>query len=335
MHCRVRYISLVTLVLTLTLVLPSIDGGHWRWSQASAQSAAGAAEAFAAAKELGTLEAWEAFLTNYPTGFHADLARAYVKEMAKGSASPAAAPAATAPAAPNPVPSPTAGPAALPAPAAALSFPPANELPCRKAAQLSSYSSSTPAKLIFVNSSGAPRGIVWIDFKGRTKEYARLANGEQLTQETFLTHPWMAVDEDGDCTQLFMPGQDTSVAVLEYKSSPSKSSADDDDDRSRPRKTKTKKASREEDDHGPTPEQTCKNIGQIYKDGVCVKPSKTPKKPSAAQSCKELGMAYKNGQCVAKAKADIQRLKKQKKIGCPPGTYLNPLGVCQPNETGG
>ena len=39
-------------------------------------------EAFEAAKDLGTVEAWDAFLSNYPTGFHADLARAYVKKLA-------------------------------------------------------------------------------------------------------------------------------------------------------------------------------------------------------------------------------------------------------------
>lgn len=53
-------------------------------------------QAFEAAKELGTVEAWDAFLSNYSTGFHADLARAYLKKMV---AEPAAAPAAAAPSA--------------------------------------------------------------------------------------------------------------------------------------------------------------------------------------------------------------------------------------------
>ena len=39
-------------------------------------------EAFEAAKELGTVEAWDAFLSNYPKGFHAHPARAYVKKLA-------------------------------------------------------------------------------------------------------------------------------------------------------------------------------------------------------------------------------------------------------------
>jgi hypothetical protein len=38
-------------------------------------------DAFEAAKELGTVDAWNAFLASYPSGFHADLARAYLKKL--------------------------------------------------------------------------------------------------------------------------------------------------------------------------------------------------------------------------------------------------------------
>jgi hypothetical protein len=47
-------------------------------------------EAFEAAKDLGTVEAWDAFLSHYSAGFRADLARAYVKKLA--GAPPAAGP---------------------------------------------------------------------------------------------------------------------------------------------------------------------------------------------------------------------------------------------------
>lgn len=46
-------------------------------------------QAFEAAKELGTVEAWDAFLSSYPTGFYADLARAYVKKLAEQPATEA------------------------------------------------------------------------------------------------------------------------------------------------------------------------------------------------------------------------------------------------------
>jgi uncharacterized protein YecT (DUF1311 family) len=50
--------------------------------RAMAEEASTAKQAFEAAKELGTVEAWDAFLSSYPEGFYADLARAYVKTLA-------------------------------------------------------------------------------------------------------------------------------------------------------------------------------------------------------------------------------------------------------------
>ncbi len=56
------------------------------WSPpALAQDDITAREAFEAAKELGTLEAWQAFLKNFPTGFHADLARLMSRARRRGA----------------------------------------------------------------------------------------------------------------------------------------------------------------------------------------------------------------------------------------------------------
>jgi hypothetical protein len=77
-----------------------------------------AKEAFEAARALGTVAAWEAFLTNFPTGFYADLARAYMQNLRAGGAAPAA-PAQSAtprPAAPQPAPAQSATPQPAPAP---------------------------------------------------------------------------------------------------------------------------------------------------------------------------------------------------------------------------
>lgn len=53
---------------------------------AQAGSSAAQRKAFESAKELGTVEAWDAFLSSYPDGFYADLARAYVKKLAESDA---------------------------------------------------------------------------------------------------------------------------------------------------------------------------------------------------------------------------------------------------------
>ncbi len=80
-----------------------------RYIPAQAQTAdVSAKEAFDAARVLGTKQAWEAFLANYPTGFYGDLARAYVKKLAEGDASPSVTPAQNT----SPVELPTSKPAA-------------------------------------------------------------------------------------------------------------------------------------------------------------------------------------------------------------------------------
>ncbi len=74
-------------------------------------------EAFEGAKELGTLEAWEAFLNNFPSGFRADLARAYVRRLGtETNSTPATAPAAVEATPPPPPPPPVPLPVATPPP---------------------------------------------------------------------------------------------------------------------------------------------------------------------------------------------------------------------------
>lgn len=45
------------------------------------------ADAFAASKELNTVDGWNAYLKQYPDGFRADLARAYIKKLLRGDSS--------------------------------------------------------------------------------------------------------------------------------------------------------------------------------------------------------------------------------------------------------
>jgi len=83
--------------LLIALAHPQLTPDALRQPHAGKAGAqeAGSAEkdAFAEAKELGTREAWDAYLANFPTGFHADLARAYLKKLegAQEAAQPAAA----------------------------------------------------------------------------------------------------------------------------------------------------------------------------------------------------------------------------------------------------
>ncbi len=269
---------------------------------AQAQPADAEKQAFESAKELGTVEAWDAFLANYPTGFHADLARAYVKKLA-GAATPA----------PPPAP-PTA------------SLPSAREVACAEATKLRSELSKEPATIRFINDSDATLIIQWIDFKGALKEYGELQPGAELTQETFVSHPWIAAYQEGSCRQLFLPMPGASVArLLPQDQLPG-----------------SRKAAESFDEHGPTPEQSCKDSGMDYDGAACVPRKKKSEQPSKATierrakaACVDQGMIYLNGKCAPKTKAERDRGTKNKNKACPAGMYRNPYGQCQPNETGG
>ena len=138
-------------------------------------------EAFENAKDLGTVEAWEAFIANYPSGFHADLARAYIKKL--GSSAPADTPAA----------------------ASVNTLLAEADASCKDRSKLRSQNSKTPIKLTFINRSGAMRGILWLDFDGQPKDYANLSDREQVTLDTFMTHPWMITDGPGNCLRIVCP----------------------------------------------------------------------------------------------------------------------------------
>jgi hypothetical protein len=173
-------------LFSLTLPVPMALAGDPSSGSDEAKRA-DAEAAFNSAKELGTAEAWNAFLSNYPTGFHADLARAYLKKVTDQ-------PAAASPASPG-------------------SFI-AHELSCSERKKLRSLNSDVATKVTFVNTSGSYRSIQWIDFEGNLKDYGGLNPGEQRTQDTFVTHPWMIATGPRDCLQIFMPAAGPATVEL-------------------------------------------------------------------------------------------------------------------------
>lgn len=243
-------------------------------------------EAFEAAKELGTAEAWNAFLANYPSGFHADLARAYLKKL-EGSGSPQ-----------QPV-------QAAPQAAAPLPTRKATSVSCKKLGSIRSKYSNRPTKITFVNNSGAYRSILWIDFKGKPKDYANLQAGQRITLDTFQTHPWMVTDGPGNCLQMALPRSRPSLVTIGKAAAPV-------------RKEKQAKKRR------------CRR-GRILIDGKCIK------KRDAASYCGP-GYRLKGNKCVHGYKApkpqaqrpswQIEAIKK----GCKPGLAWNPQEGCHEND---
>ena len=76
------------------LLVPAIGSGlspTWQSSALAGATQDAEKQAFEEAKALGTVEAWDAFLSHYPSGFHADLARAYLKRLTDDAPAPSPA----------------------------------------------------------------------------------------------------------------------------------------------------------------------------------------------------------------------------------------------------
>ncbi len=103
-----------------------------------------AKEAFAAAKELNTVEGWQLFVQSYPTGFYADIARAFLNKL--GGAAPA----------------PQSAPAAAPQPKAEIDAPAASKSVAADASGLTVAVQGPPA---------IARGAVYMGFPERFNRY--------------------------------------------------------------------------------------------------------------------------------------------------------------------
>lgn len=159
-------------------------------------------DAFNTAKELGTVAAWNAYLKSYPTGFYADLARAYISKIesvgttVKGSGDDQP-------------------PRRNVADTQAGTSAAAERVTCKAGGKLKSKSSSRAARVTFENRSGMYRSLQWINGKGEIKDIGGLNSGESITVDTFETHPWRISNGPGDCLEIFLPAAGTSTIVLE------------------------------------------------------------------------------------------------------------------------
>lgn len=90
-----------------------------------------------------------------------------------------------------------------------------SEVPCDAARRSSSIHSATSLHLDFVNRTAGTISLHWIDFSGRLVHYADIPSGETHPQQTYVTHPWIALDRDGRCRGVFVPnGPGTHTVVI-------------------------------------------------------------------------------------------------------------------------
>ncbi len=83
-HMFLRSILLATVFCVGLFFSPGREAGFIPLAIPQALAQISEKEAFESAKELGTADAWKAFLSSFPDGFRADLAKAYLKKLEGG-----------------------------------------------------------------------------------------------------------------------------------------------------------------------------------------------------------------------------------------------------------
>jgi hypothetical protein len=85
---------------------------------------------------------------------------------------------------------------------------------CAPARAHRSRDSTTPARFVLRNTTSEPVQVVWLDFQGNRRAYARVEPGGLHIQKTFLLHPWLLADINGKCLAVVMPKKDGSYVSL-------------------------------------------------------------------------------------------------------------------------
>jgi hypothetical protein len=71
-----------------------------------------------------------------------------------------------------------------------------------------------PTPIVFQNNSTGLRKVYWLDKNGERKPYCELKPGENCEIGTYLGHPWVVTDADGNALALYYPdGQKRSVTL--------------------------------------------------------------------------------------------------------------------------
>jgi hypothetical protein len=70
--------------------------------------------------------------------------------------------------------------------------------------KLKSLSSAEPTVVAFDNRTSSDLTLFWLDFQGKRKPYGKIRAGEQMSENTFATHPWLLARPDGTAVAIFV-----------------------------------------------------------------------------------------------------------------------------------
>lgn len=68
-----------------------------------------------------------------------------------------------------------------------------------------------------INKRKLPIKVYWLNYQGKRQYYFDLEAGKKRNQKTFVSHPWLITDEQGNqhCLGIFFPTSKLGLAILE------------------------------------------------------------------------------------------------------------------------
>jgi hypothetical protein len=80
--------------------------------------------------------------------------------------------------------------------------------------KLKSLSSAEPTVVAFDNRTSSDLTLFWLDFQGKRKPYGKIRAGEQMSENTFATHPWFLARPDGTAVAIFVATKNHGRAIV-------------------------------------------------------------------------------------------------------------------------
>lgn len=80
---------------------------------------------------------------------------------------------------------------------------------CGYESSLKSLAGSISTTLVFQNARPTDISLFWLNYGGEREFYYTVPAGAQYAQLTYISHPWVVVDEQGRCLELVLPGKST------------------------------------------------------------------------------------------------------------------------------
>ncbi|CCV11265.1 exported hypothetical protein [Mesorhizobium sp. STM 4661] len=85
----------------------------------------------------------------------------------------------------------------------------ASPVSCSEEGSLRSTSYKRKVVVEFRNRSSMSISLYWLDYSGARKSYGTVGPSQSFEVDTFVTHPWLITDENGNCLEIVLPEKGT------------------------------------------------------------------------------------------------------------------------------